>query len=395
MYRSYLVTFAIFLLPIGMCLGISYLYLAHTGEFLPLSDIVRMQQTDKRFCLYGTALHEDNFPYKYEGFLATKPDVVMAGSSRSLSVRKRFFTQPFYSIGGGAVMDSVVNIKHMTDLMLTARKPKLLILGIDIWWFRSDTHPYHSARPPLETKRFTIHNLLEPFVWIAHGKISVKTFFLTALGNVPDNGECNIGIQSYEKRDGFAPDGSHYFSSLITGKQPERLPRFGQEKREMEQGQGKFVHADDINPELTQEFIDIITSLRADGVTVVPVFLPFAPTVYKEMQERSDQYRYIPKILQAFQDGGIDFLDFHDGQALGSSDCEFWDGTHGGEVTFARLLKKVHDSLVDPELKSFFNVKELDDTIEQYSGLFIKPDLSVTRVPETDFMRIGCAKRQP
>src|SRR3989344_5198572 len=98
MHGSYLVKCALFLIPVAGLLGLNYLYLKHAGEFLSLQEIIRRQQADPGFCIYGTALHDDTVAYKVEGYRERAPQVVVAGSSLSMEYRERFFRGTFYSM---------------------------------------------------------------------------------------------------------------------------------------------------------------------------------------------------------------------------------------------------------------------------------------------------------
>ena len=170
MHRLYLVAFALLLLPVSGALGINYRYLDRAGEFLTAEEVIARQRTESGFCLYGSALHDDVFSYKTAGYRTAKPHVTLAGSSRSLNVRERFFNVPFYSIGGG--MDSVVYAEHLLRATTQAHKPKLLLLGIDFWWFHEDARLYRRTKPPVDVRRLTLAKLSRPFTWLIDGKIS-------------------------------------------------------------------------------------------------------------------------------------------------------------------------------------------------------------------------------
>ncbi len=80
-------------------------------------------------------------------------------------------------------------------------------------------------------------------------------------------------------------------------------------------------------------------------------------------------------------------------RAFASNDCEFIDGFHGGEVTYARILRAMADRW--PALLSYVNMERLNAAIRDWQGHALVPDERLTNLPETDFMRFGCSKRQP
>lgn len=389
-HRSYLLTVGCCLLACAGSAGVNYLYLRHAGEFLSIAEVVRRQQTEPGFCIYGTALHGDTFDYKQEAYAARKPEIVAVGSSLMMELRERFFRGSFYNMGG--TMDSVVNGTHSITMLTESHPPAVLLLGIDWWWFRAGVDPYRRSRPPKETDRFTAEKIFRPFAWLASGKVSLGDYLATAAGTKEQPPACAIGVQSAENRRGFAPDGSYYYTSLVTGREAP-VAGFEPELIAIEGSTGRFEGDAGLNEQSVQDFVALVKGLEARGIKTRLFFQPVAPAVWAEMQRRPEQYGYIDLLLTALSDAGLEYANFLDATALGSPDCEFIDGIHGGDVTYARLLRNLYDRERDAAVRALFGIETIDAVIADSAGLAMSPDPRVTALPETDFLGLGCEKR--
>ena len=86
-------------------------------------------------------------------------------------------------------------------------------------------------------------------------------------------------------------------------------------------------------------------------------------------------------------------MDFTDARTFGSSDCEFVDGFHGGEVTYARMLRDMADRW--PALLTYVNMEKINATIRDWRGHALVFDPRLTDKPEIDFNNFNCPKRKP
>ena len=108
------------------------------------------------------------------------------------------------------------------------------------------------------------------------------------------------------------------------------------------------------------------------------------------MRTRPEAYRHLFRLREALLARGIDALDCTDAKAFGSSDCEFVDGFHGGEVTYARILKLLAER--HPSLAPCVDRERIAEVLAQWEGFALVPDPRVTSLPEIDFMHFGCPK---
>jgi hypothetical protein len=88
---------------------------------------------------------------------------------------------------------------------------------------------------------------------------------------------------------------------------------------------------------------------------------------------------------------GVTFYDYTDATIVGSGDCEFIDGFHGGEVTTARMLKDIslHDSVLAAHVRQDY----LEAVIGKYEGMAFVPDPEIADITEIDFLNLGCRKQ--
>jgi len=82
---------------------------------------------------------------------------------------------------------------------------------------------------------------------------------------------------------------------------------------------------------------------------------------------------------------------FHDPTELGSSDCEFIDGFHGGRVTYLRMLDAIVRS-GKTNLARYIDLDSIDRLIAENAGRATLREDERAGEPETDFLDFGCRK---
>ena len=88
---------------------------------------------------------------------------------------------------------------------------------------------------------------------------------------------------------------------------------------------------------------------------------------------------------------GHSVFDFHDPTRLGSGECEFIDGFHGGRVTHLRMLRAIVRS-GRTGLGGYVDIGEIDRLIAENEGrALLARDLRPGE-RETDFLELGCVK---
>ncbi|MDD5103955.1 MAG: hypothetical protein PHX93_06205 [Candidatus Peribacteraceae bacterium] len=391
--RRYLVFLALFAVPLFLLLGLNELFLTNAGELTPIPQILALQQDPETFCLYGTALYGDTFRYKMEALALRKPEIIVIGSSRMLQLRERFFARPFYNLS-----NTISNLNEGRDvvegILMSPHKPKIVIFGIDFWWFNGSYIPPVPYRPRSEPlHQFEGYFLFKPFLWLKEGKITPTDYVHTMLRPAARDTQCNIGIQALKRRSGFASDGSQYpFIDPDPDYAPDRQEHPFGEIKQISAGVDRYTYADTADPRHMQAFLQLIEKLRKANIEVIALLPPFAESVADALEQEKAHYGIFDDLKSQIRAAGVFLLDATDPAFFGSSNCEFIDGVHPGDVTMARLLLALNRERQRAGLAPIGNTEVLRRTVEENAGLAMARDARVTTAKEGDFLHIGCAK---
>lgn len=388
--RRYLCWLLLFSAPLLAILFLNYFFLRNAGELMTIPEILARQQGSDAFCLYGTALYGDTYRYKLDTAALRRPEVIAIGSSRMLTLRESHFRLPFYNLS-----NTISNLHEGRDIvegiLALDDRPKTVIFGIDFWWFNGayiPPTPYRRRPEPLH--QFEGYFLFKPFAWMRDGKITVKDYLRTIVGRRP-SGQCSIGIQALKRRTGFAPDGSQYpfidpdLSSGIA-EQP-----FG-EVAQIHAGTDRYTFAERADPRHLEDFFGLIDQLRAADIDVIVLLPPFAQSLTDALSQEREHYGILNDIRKALREKNVFFFDATDPKTVGSSDCEFQDGVHPGDITMARVLLAIDRERRRGGMPPLGDTAVLQNIVARYAGLAMAPDARVTAVREGDFLHLGCRK---
>jgi len=376
--KPYLIKIAVFVALMSLPLLISSTYAFWSGEYRSLNKIVDQQLGSQEACLYGTAFHDDIYAYK-KTLLERKDttDVIVLGSSRVLQFRQHAFSGPFINLG--RAMTSIAEGYSLTKEIIK-EKPSYIIIGVDFWWFNpsiDETIP--QSNPGRNSYIYDAWNIIR---WTATGKITASEIS----GQIKEN-SCDTGIMAKEK-DGFAKDGSYYYTRTVTGQRPTPDAGFADTLRRIEKGERFFEHNVILDKKRFDNFIKLVDIFEAAGVKVIVFMPPLSQTALTEM-EKTGHYKYINELKNWFEKSEINFIDYTDATKISSPDCEFIDGFHGGDVTYARILRDIGKRY--PLLQRHIS-KTIDKDITDNKGHTFMKDPGITNNPEVDFLNLGCKK---
>lgn len=355
-------------------------------------------QAKGAFALFGSGVSQDFVDYKLRLYAAVKPDITAVGSSRVMQFRAACFRKSFLNMGG--VAGNLAVLRSTIDAMLRIHKPEAVILGLDFWWFlpQWEARPFEEVPPTSGSYAYGFAALKKPWAWLLEGKISpaglAAPFLPESAGGFRAG---RYGIMAQQTDDGFGPDGSWYYTAETSGRQRPFDYQFQDTLTQVRHGIKAFyrARADQHGPseEHLDAFAEIWCRLKARGIQTFVFIAPLSERVLAAMREHPQAYPHLFSLREALLARGIDVLDFTDPRSFNSGDCEFIDGFHGGEVTYARILRDMADRW--PALLSYVNMERLNAIIRDWKGHAVVRDPRVTALPETDFMRLGCPKRQP
>lgn len=361
-------------------------WLADSGDVA--LDAATTKQASGEFALAGFGIAQDFVEYKLALYRKVHPEIAVVGSSRVMEFRGKYFSKKFLNIGGTAGNLSI--LRSTLEAMIRENKPQVVLLGLDFWWFTKkwEAKPDAIVPPSSGSYTWTFEALKKPYEWLLTGKISPRLFFAPVLGEFRAD---RYGVMAQRGNDGFGSDGSWYYTSQITGTEKTFDYKFADTLKEVRHNIKAFAQARALSEEHLDVFAQIYCSLRARGIQVYVFIPPLSPIVLDEMRAHEAAYPQLFTLRAALQERGIEVMDFTDARSVGSNDCEFVDGFHGGQVTYARMLREMTDR--HHALVNYVDVQKLDSDIMAYKGHAFVPDPNITSLPEIDFMHFNCPKK--
>jgi hypothetical protein len=408
-----------FLLAVGVVYGSGWLIFLRAGEFDALETVIEQQK--QTGAVYRPAAIDVQDPtMRLRRFKYQRPRIIALGSSRVLMFRSRHFTQSFISMGMS--MDWA-ELPAFVDEMLD-RSPRLLevaIIGLDHWQFHDETYkpgtrpqvavnqPTSSSAGPvswivnplgrinrmrLSMEAFIRSRVLVPFNYLKAGKIGLADSLRILCGCDPLQRRwlSNLGIAALIDNSGVWFDGSYFYADTFDPHY--RIDGFKDVLDRVTENRNSFEYADRVSPRRFSYLVKAVDALRRAGVKVILFLPPVAGQVAAAMKE-TGRYGVIDDLRRRAVTLGVPFFDFHDPGQLGSEDCEFIDGAHGGEVTYLRMLKVMANS-PGTGLAPYVNLADNNTRIQRFAGrvyAFDNPGSATVGDKETDFLGLGCMKR--
>jgi len=380
-----------FLVPciIGVLLvGFSLAVLTSNKEQVGPVEAARIQH--EQGGLYGSALYYRPYAYKLELYRLAKPDVAIVGSSRAMSFLQDGFAASEISLGGA--VNEIAEGERLIPDMLGIHKPKLVIFTLDYWWFNEARVAEASEFSTSAEISFTLKDLVAPYEWIIDGAAKPGALVKTILHR--PEGEPRLGAFANQNDSGFDAHGAQHYGDILTGgrKHPDKAFKTTLRRLKNAKADSKMAASGAFSETAWTSLQHIAAALKAEGVETRFVMPPVAGGVLKAMREGKGT-GLLDTLRDRLSAGGFAFYDFTDGAVVGSPDCEFVDGLHGGFVTYIRMLRAMAPDLVSvPSLKGLVRpVGELDQLIAANSGRATLRD-AASSGPEVDFLGLGCQK---
>lgn len=377
-----------------------WLFLHNVGEFVPLHTMVKQQLTYKNTCVVGLTTGKYTYDeYKLAMYQHIKPKVLILGSSRVMQFRQEYFSIPILNAGG--VMSSIDQGFEYIQKALFEHTPDLIIIGLDYWWFHEDV-PSVSSGPWMHPEHaLSIRTYFLPYQWLFDKKITPSRFLKTIFNPMQffsADFSHGFGADGQLNKTGFAKDGSYFYTKFINGTEPSADENFKHTFAEIDARQNKqdtsrllyFRSGTTVNLLQFSKFVALTNFIKSKKVPMIIFIPPLAPDVIEKMSHFSSQYHYIDELRKKLTAAGLSYYDFHDPQFLPSSHCEFIDGFHGGDITYAKILHHIamHDDIIIP----FLDLEKILATIQRYDGLAMLVNPEISPLAEVDFLHLGCAK---
>lgn len=329
---------ALFALPFLVCLLLIILSGLYTGELMPISLVVELQQRGVPIRYAPVWQWEDMYRYKLQSALVRRPELMIVASSRGLFFNPVVASrQPdaFYN----ASLSNSQTVQHAVFLHELARQdalPAVIVLGIDITRFRGSDINDRSVPPPLSLTT-EVQDFQTNFTYWMRQMMLRPAKHLAYQQQISSLGldEWIVGESALQR--GFPSTG--------------QLLRFNRSApRPFELGTIGGEDTTEVSAEMLAALDEILALARDHGSVVVGMMLPYNSDLFRQMLA-SEGHAYLPKAQAAieglFSAYDMPLHDFTWAESVGGSDDEIWDHWHPGDLLSLRVFKALAEAHPD------------------------------------------------
>lgn len=322
-------------------------FLIYTGETMPLGMVVAAQMGDQPV-LYRPRYEARDMTFKLLSTNARHPEVLALGSSRVLQFRSMFFhkdSRAFYNAGAPAwTLRQVEDFLNGLDVDAT---PRILIIGLDHPWFNDAFFTADAAPEAGDVAQmfFAGRDFLED---VFKGESFDINMYLQR--REPNLGGLALGLRAIRDGHGFRNDGSEQYGDFLVA---HWLWPQNERQRHMDyvrDGIEMFVYGDTVSETAMARLESALQWCKDHDIYVIAYSPPYMPTLYDTMVERGNHTymaALVPRLESLFKDYGFSYFDFSDGEQLGATDDDFFDGWHASERIYIRLYRQIVLALPD------------------------------------------------
>jgi hypothetical protein len=341
-----------------------------SGELWPVQWIVADQTATG--AIWSAGLVADESGYKRALVKANRPQVVVAGSSRVLGIRRNAFNVPFVNFGRGF---DAVNFDRDLLKLADLAQPKILLWGIDHQLparrYQNLLMAYRGKAGKLDQSNvdgaffpeiiprsvMTIWGLLVQQQISPIGTLSV--ILRGAYFEGPRLGlRANLGNLG-----GYGADGSYHYLDAFA-RPRTALDKLTVALKKMRESTAR--DQDSISAQTMDRIQTTVEGLQRRGITVV-LFLTPLPSQHPVTEHERAYLDDLRRELTSISENTMAlFFDYLDARAIGVQDKEFIDATHAGEVAMLKLLGDMgkHSEAVRRVLRT----THIEGVIERHSG---------------------------
>lgn len=396
-HRRFLAWFALFLVLIGLVPGLNYLLVRQAGELIPLAPLVRLQR--ESHAVYGTGLHDNRREHRLEIIRQRQPEVIALGSSTVLDMRQEYFTVPFAC--ACQAMDSIDDGEVFVDAMLRVAKPKLVLFGLDFWWFTTRRPQFRGPLRADGAVQMTRSKLMRPTDWLRDGTLSFGDY-LRLLGGERKLSDATahpkLGVMAIKWSLGIRADGSEMSGIRLT---PEAFRFYAKARAEIADADAfvlrnpgtRYGPDNALVPERMAALRRVLERLGAAGAKTVLFLPPVAPPLVKAMAA-SGRHGYLRELDRQLAALGVEYYNFHDPATLGAADlCEFADHQHSGNTMHMRMLRAMAQRAPASPVAAVIDRQRIAEGIERFAGRTLAAfESELERTAEVDYLGAGCRR---
>jgi hypothetical protein len=384
-YRRYAILFGLPLVLAGAFLGASYGILHGLGETTGPIEAAQLQERNET--RYSSALAYRPRPYKIERTLLRQRETIILGSSRVM----QFVPAPWgdKATNAGGAMRDMASGHIFADQILAAYHPKRIIIGIDWWWFAANRE-VDSPRDLDPILSLSLPDYLRPAEWLLDGSLRPARAWqsLVAPADLPPG----IGFSARLQYAGWDAFGHYDYGRALMVQTDNTDVQFRETLDEVQSTSVKNFRYPGVafSESYWQQFVALLEKLEAAGVEVVLFMPPIAAPLYDWVAAQPEP-NTVNEVRRRLASLETPFFDFHDPRSLGTSDCEFVDGQHGGEVTYLRILSAMATAKA-ADLDQIVDLPLIERLIVENEGRAGLRSADPDRPAEIDFLGLGCAK---
>ncbi len=336
MLKTFWLKLCLFALPFVLLLGFPVFVLCISGELLPVSAVLALNDNTAEF-RYGPAYSNADKYYKISEVRRRQPAILALGTSRIMQLRGEFFRQPqqFYNAGGGLTRLEQFRV----FLEQAGYAPRLLLVSLDQNFFNDNWQDAKYEDYPARLAADERAGLGTIFMgWRGvYRDYREGKFRLSDLRAVP---HC-LGVSACAQRKGFRADGSYDYGNKPSGDVASRL----QEAFErIETRTEMFEKGARVSTTRLAELQRLLAYCHSRNIHVAGFLPPYAHAVYDKLIALDD-YQYLRQIAgqvkPAFEQYQFTFADYSDLAWLGAGDDEALDGFHGDERAYRRIIARL------------------------------------------------------
>lgn len=343
--------------------------LKKSGELLPYKKIQKLQKKDHTLA-YGSVFNKhsfDIFGYKLTSAKKALPSVMSIGSSRAHFFRECFFTQPFYN-ASYTMTYLQEGIRFIEKLPATAT-PKLLLVCVEFWWF----HPHHYKEVPFLPLHTTHHHFDVDYInklyeYYYDGILTQQDIHhIMKRKNYASQYRDfkGAGLRASKSAEGYFHDGYYWYATSLHTPNVAR-----NNKLCLDMMQNNFFHFEastTISQTKIKIFEKFLHTCAKKQITPILILPPFMKKTTNKLLG-SKHYSYIHDVIDHLgRYEGVEFYNFLDPKSVHTPKAEFYDCYHGGDITYARILRTILQNK-NSALHNFCSIKSLDAIIHQHKN---------------------------
>ena len=244
--------------------------------------------------LWGGAFGQNRAGYKFARTRHYQPELLILGSSRVTQFRAQMLPGiRVYNAGGAAA--SLWGARTFLEGLYRQHQPKILVLGIDEWWFRNEPGKLgaeQAARDLAFNRKEIAANLIDRL-----GPQLIRDILAPHAASDPLGGRPTVGLRARALASGFRPDGSDQYGNLILGlggydPRTTHDMDFIFYRQAIERNKDRFSYSGPVAGKAVENLRAILSEARQRGVRAVVVLSPYPHAVWEEIQASPNHRRF-------------------------------------------------------------------------------------------------------